>query len=56
MKPLLHHARDLTRRSLLGHGATGLGALGLTGIGSTALDTLLRNDPTGCHHAPKAKR
>ena len=56
MNPLLQHARDLTRRSLLGHGATGLGALGLTGIGSTALETLLRNDPTGCHHAPKAKR
>ena len=56
MNPLLQHARDLTRRSLLGHGATGLGALGLTGVGGTALESLLRNDPTGCHHAPKAKR
>ena len=26
MNPILHHARDLTRRTLLGRGAAGLGA------------------------------
>jgi len=62
MNPLLQHARDLTRRSLLGHGGIGLAGAGLagSGIGNLALDSLLRShprsDPTGCHHAPKAKR
>jgi hypothetical protein len=44
---------QLTRRSLLSHGAAGFTALG---IGNTALNSLLRDDPEGCHHAPKAKR
>ena len=58
MNPLLHHARDLTRRTLLGRGAAGLGAVGAAGmgIGNTALGSMLRSDPEGCHHAPKAKR
>ena len=58
MNPFLNHARDVTRRSLLGHGAIGLSALGAggMGIGSNALDALLRNDPIGCHHTPRAKR
>ena len=57
MNPILHHARDLTRRTLLGRSAAGLGATGLGGVsvGNTALRALL-SDPTGCHHAPKAKR
>lgn len=58
MNPLLHHARNLTRRSLLGRGAAGLGAAGFAGmgIGNTALGSMLRQDPNGCHHPPKAKR
>ncbi len=55
MNPLLHHARDLTRRTLLGRGAAGLGFAGM-GIGNTALTSMLRTDPNGCHHAPRAKR
>ena len=58
MNPILHHARDLTRRTLLGRGAAGLGAAGAAGmgIGNTALTSMLRNDADGCHHTPKAKR
>ena len=39
---------SLTRRALLGRGAVGLGSL--------ALATLLRDEPGGCHFAPRAKR
>ena len=53
MNPILQHARDLTRRSLLGYGATSGVALSL---GGTALQTLLQGPVDGCHHAPKAKR
>ena len=43
-----HLARQLTRRAMLGRSCMGLGA--------TALATLLREHPIGCHHAPRARR
>ncbi len=41
-------ARQLTRRAMLGRSCLGLGA--------TALGSLLRTHPIGCHHAPRARR
>ena len=41
MNPFLNHARDVTRRSLLGHGAIGLSALGAGGITRQTLPIFL---------------
>jgi hypothetical protein len=48
MNPAIEASRHWTRRALLGNTAVGLGA--------TALGSLLRSDPDGCHFAPRAKR